>query len=354
MLLCVPLQARTFVGEDVRESQVWTLSKSPYIVALDVHVWANSELRIEAGVKVLFSSQARLTVEGVLIAEGSAQKPIRFEGLKGMEWQGFVFQKNTTNQPDDRIIFSDTARNRFSHCIFQGANNSPLVLFEVLGRDVFLQNCQILDCQTGIQTDKQGDCTIDSSLFKRCYRPIHTRTTARCSLLNSQILDYSLVVLGGTAFFKKNVFSNTKISLQTNQTGVLIWLTGAGVVNILDNTFKQSVGAALTVYKTTRKSAIFVRNNLFEDNHTHLALSCGQTTRCKLLVQHNHFYTPNINQIALFDSCGARLDTIRLDTNYSEMADLEAFVKYTEISQPANSSQTKLEIKALLPRRRQD
>ena len=55
-----------------------SLSHSPYLVSEDVLITPSGELEIEAGVEVRFAPEVGLTVRGVLRAQGTPSKRIRF------------------------------------------------------------------------------------------------------------------------------------------------------------------------------------------------------------------------------------------------------------------------------------
>ena len=65
-------------GGDV--SGTWTMDGSPYLIGGDITVPADQTLIIEPGVEVIFESWYKLTVNGTLLAEGTAGSPILFTG----------------------------------------------------------------------------------------------------------------------------------------------------------------------------------------------------------------------------------------------------------------------------------
>ena len=70
--------ATTMVSGDV--SGTWTVDGSPYLIGGDITVPAGQTLTIAPGVEVLFESWYKLTVNGTLLAEGTAESPILFTG----------------------------------------------------------------------------------------------------------------------------------------------------------------------------------------------------------------------------------------------------------------------------------
>jgi len=81
------LDGTTIAGGDV--SGRWTASGSPYRIDGDISVPAGQTLTIEAGVEVLFQSWNKLTVNGVLQADGTEADPVLFTATNN--WLGIRF-----------------------------------------------------------------------------------------------------------------------------------------------------------------------------------------------------------------------------------------------------------------------
>jgi len=75
-------------------SGVWKASKSPYIIESDIVVPAGSTLIIQPGVQVRFSGHFRFTINGLLVAAGTADSMIVFTrhyALEKYNWWGLRF-----------------------------------------------------------------------------------------------------------------------------------------------------------------------------------------------------------------------------------------------------------------------
>jgi hypothetical protein len=100
------------------QSGMWTLAQSPYLVTSDVTVPQGETLTIEPGVVVQFRSSSHdLFVNGALIAEGTADAPIRFTSDDAVKAPGQW----------GRIRFneaSDDARCVLAHCIVEFGGGS--------------------------------------------------------------------------------------------------------------------------------------------------------------------------------------------------------------------------------------
>jgi len=76
--IATPVVASTSISGGV--SGTWTVSGSPYLITGDITVPAGQTLTIEPGVVVNFEGAYDLTVNGTLLAEGTASAPILFGG----------------------------------------------------------------------------------------------------------------------------------------------------------------------------------------------------------------------------------------------------------------------------------
>jgi hypothetical protein len=319
------LSAKTFVSEPIEMSMTWGRAGSPYIITNDVLVRAGAQLTIEEGVEILFSTDVQMTVEGAIVALGTSRRPIAVSGLNKGRWQGFFFRKNS-NLSGHSVL--DTTTSIFEHCIFRGRMYTPTYLIRSDDRAVSLAHCQIFDCQTAIQTERQGRAFVENCRILRCYRPLHVRITSHATVLNCEIKEFALMLVSGSLQF---AYNRVERSLSRGKyTGFVVWMVGAGVVNIHHNDFLRASQAAFTLYKISRRSTVLLHNNLFDKNYTHLSLSCEQVNKGKFLLQYNFFYTAKAHNIQLFDDCQSKPDTVQLDSNYFHRVSLE------ELQNPEN------------------
>lgn len=82
---------------DVESNEVWTAAASPHIVTSEVGVRGGAKLVIEPCAEVRLAAGAHLLVafpgtpnSGSLVAEGTAERPIRFAGQDGARWASVV------------------------------------------------------------------------------------------------------------------------------------------------------------------------------------------------------------------------------------------------------------------------
>ncbi|NIB98914.1 right-handed parallel beta-helix repeat-containing protein [Halobacterium sp. R2-5] len=68
----------TYVESDVTEDTTWTADDGPYFVGDDLTVAADATLTVEPGTRVNVGEEVTITVEGSLLAAGTASDPIQF------------------------------------------------------------------------------------------------------------------------------------------------------------------------------------------------------------------------------------------------------------------------------------
>jgi len=85
-------------------SGTWDAAGSPYRIEGDITVPASSTLTIEAGAEVSFQSWYSLTVNGTLIADGTAASPILFTATTSPGWLGIRFVNALDGSLLDNVI----------------------------------------------------------------------------------------------------------------------------------------------------------------------------------------------------------------------------------------------------------
>jgi hypothetical protein len=108
---------------------------SPFLVIGDIFVSANDTLKIDAGVTIIFEQNKMLTAEGIILAEGTKQKPISFTSFISNEttWLGIS-------------LLNPTGTSVFEFCIIQDVwqqRNDPLEngAIEISGTTVIVKQC---------------------------------------------------------------------------------------------------------------------------------------------------------------------------------------------------------------------
>ncbi len=108
---------------------------SPFLVVGDISVSANDTLKINAGVTIIFEQNKMLTASGIILAEGTKQKPISFTSFISNEttWLGIS-------------MLNPTGTSVFEFCIIQDVwqiSNDPLTngAIEISGTTVIVKQC---------------------------------------------------------------------------------------------------------------------------------------------------------------------------------------------------------------------
>lgn len=99
------------VGGILAVDTTWYAINGVYAVTSSITVLSNVTLSIEPGVTVALRKNCGITVQGRLLADGTAGQPISFTRYPGdLNWQ--------------RIMFVEAADSRFRNCIFEYANSA--------------------------------------------------------------------------------------------------------------------------------------------------------------------------------------------------------------------------------------
>ena len=85
-------------------SGTWDAAGSPYRIEGDITVPTGGTLTIESGVEVSFQSWYSLTVNGTLVADGTAVEPILFTGADSPGWLGIRFVGASDSSLLDHVI----------------------------------------------------------------------------------------------------------------------------------------------------------------------------------------------------------------------------------------------------------
>lgn len=299
----------TFISTHIEKDAQWTRANSPYIVTIDVIVRKNATLTIEEGTQVLFSREARLIIDGGLVAKGSKSKKITFAGLNEGNWNGFLFLNTCIPYNPE-----DGTGSMFEHCIFRGTGETPAHLIRSKGCDLKIANCVIESCYTAVQTERQADVLVEMNYFKNCNRPVNVRNTSKATVVNNKMIACNSIMLGGTTKFQGNLLK--KFTGKGRHSGLIVWMIGGGIVDITDNDFIGFQGYAIKLQKMSRRSTFSLKGNDFKHNETNLNLSCEYFNHGKSVVEMNNFHNYKKYHVKLFSPCKDEKEILNIGANY--------------------------------------
>ena len=98
---------QTEIVNGIDKDTVWDKTHSPYILRGDIIIPENLTLTIEPGVKVTFSGNNKLRVEGTLIAQGSSTEPIWFRQAGRYYVSGYYGLVFAGKQPKSNSILKN-------------------------------------------------------------------------------------------------------------------------------------------------------------------------------------------------------------------------------------------------------
>lgn len=158
----------------------------------DYTVQVGDVLIIEAGTRVGFGNQVTLTVQGEIKVYGDPSNPVLFSNYYALDsnWGGIILE-NTT------------ALNEFSHAVFIGAGDTPLVLMQsnaVIHNCIFRGNSGMYG-KPGALKIVGGNVTVDETLFENNYGSyggaVHVYNNSLNSLSQIDILNSQFIANEG-------------------------------------------------------------------------------------------------------------------------------------------------------------
>lgn len=145
--------AQTLVGSDIISNTVWTVSGSPYVIQDNIFIASAASLTVEPGVRVEFSGNYRLHVNGRLVARGTPEQPIVFTSSKASpapgDWETIFFSEYS----HDAVLNSDpgyVSGSILEYCHIEYAYNGV----EIFQSAPAVHHCRIMKCNgNGIRLD---------------------------------------------------------------------------------------------------------------------------------------------------------------------------------------------------------
>ncbi|MGH1337442.1 MAG: right-handed parallel beta-helix repeat-containing protein [Aureispira sp.] len=311
------LLATTYVDEAIVVPTTWTKEGSPYIVMESVTIKEGITLTIKEGCTISFAQKTKMIVAGNLIAEGSSKHPIQFLGMDDASWQGLLFLKTCNDyNPSTRTGV------KFEYCTFRGSLNSVAALLRSKGCDLLLHHCEVDNCQTAIQTERQAELWLEHSTIKNCSRALGVLNTSLANVRYNKFLNCNSILLGGTTVFEYNILK--RITSEGRHSGIVVWMLGGGKVTVRYNQFQKFEDYVLKVHKLTQRSSVLVEKNDFKNNPTNLKLSCEYYNIGNVSISYNNFHNYRRHHVQVYGRCEEMGSTIlAIGRNYWGGIDLE-------------------------------
>jgi hypothetical protein len=247
-------------------------------------------------VTVFFSAETKMLIYGTLIAKGTKQKKINFTGKDGAAWNGFEYFRTCGHY--------DTLNNNgciFEFCTFKGVGDAPGYLIRSRGCNLKMSDCNIENCYTAVQSERQAVIYLSDNVFKGCNRPVNVRNTSIAKIKKNKFLECNSIFLGGTTDFSGNQLK--KFTDNGRHSGLVIWMLGGGIVSIENNKFQDFESYAIKVQKISRRATVDLKNNSFKGNAVNLLLSCMEAGRGQFKIEYNNFFNASKSNIEIFGSC---------------------------------------------------
>jgi hypothetical protein len=147
----------TYVEDDVTENTTWTAEEGPYRIAADVTVEEGATLAVEPGTAVQPAADIRITVEGTLTAEGTADDPVTIatapQAPDDVRWASIRYAGGA----DSRLSLSHVALENATNGVTVGSSVGRVSLSDVTVRNVEQDGIRIAD------VDRTPSVTVEDS-----------------------------------------------------------------------------------------------------------------------------------------------------------------------------------------------
>ena len=315
--------ALTYIGQSIEKDSKWYKQQGPYIITIDLSIYKGATLEIEPGTQIFFAKETFMTVAGNLIAKGRQSQKIRFAGLNGTDWGGFVFTRDCND-------YNPTTKEGvcFEYCRFEGSGTQPTHLIQSKGCKIQIHACQITHCYTAILLERQAECWLSNSVIEHCNRAIDVKNTSIATIEKNKMTGCNSIRLGGTTTFKNNILK--KFTGQGRHSGLVVWMKGGGKIKIINNQFIRFDAYAFKLEKTSNRSTLILQNNNFKHNHSNLKLSRQYFNKGNFSIKENNFFNYRNHHVSIFGPKPKNNSApLQLAANYWGKSSLEKLIKNT-------------------------
>jgi len=170
----LPSVKATYVEGEINQDTVWTLVDHPFVLSNDVTVLPDVTLTIEPGVEVRFGGKFSLIVEGILVANGTGDRVIRFTSNKKEpelgDWGAIIFSNDNPAQQStlkkcvleygENGIVLERGTLKIEECFVQYNSVNGI---QISGGTIEVKNNNILNNQNGIEIFGGNQITIQNN-----------------------------------------------------------------------------------------------------------------------------------------------------------------------------------------------
>ncbi|RJS78472.1 PKD domain-containing protein [Candidatus Bathyarchaeota archaeon] len=170
----LPSVKATYVEGEINQDTVWTLVDHPFVLSNNVTVLPDVTLTIEPGVEVRFGGKFSLIVEGILVANGTGDRVIRFTSNKKEpepgDWRAIIFSNDNPAQQStlkkcvleygENGIVLERGTLKIGECFVQHNSVNGI---QISGGTIEVKNNTILNNQNGIEIFGGNQITIQNN-----------------------------------------------------------------------------------------------------------------------------------------------------------------------------------------------
>ena len=207
-----PAFSQTTVSQNITQNTVWDLAGSPYVLTQNISVSNGATLTIEPGVVVKadnFDFTDPLTVNGTLLAQGTALQPIVFTDIADDEYGGDTNGDGNSTAPHAgdwggiRITANSGNSSLLEYCLFRYGGDDGIgdAALEIVGSSPTISNCTFFSNEKGLVVSGTGAPTfIDNTFEANVTAPIGLALSAQPNFSGTVFLNNSREVVILEAF----------------------------------------------------------------------------------------------------------------------------------------------------------
>ena len=232
--------AGAVLAGEITEDSTLIAEDGPYVVTGNTVVATNVTLSVEPGTNLFFNPGARLTVRGILKAEGTAERRIRFCGIPGSELVADIRDALPLTPPKwAGVVFENTlsSENILSHIDFENGQDTNGTV-RVANSEVLIDSCTFIGSRLRYIYATSSSVTVSHCLFPDMFLAGEKPHELKLDNISEHIKSTGAYPVGGHFIIRGNTFGtnaghNDVIDVDSGKRSD----TSRGILQVIDNVF---------------------------------------------------------------------------------------------------------------------